>query len=675
MFKLIILLYFLAALVSLILFKYHKLSNTVSNILCIVAAVLGIIASSAQLFSDSGAICITILTSPIPYISLDLVVDRLAAFFVLALSALVLCVSLYSIGYNSGYYGKRNVGLFNFLYTTFILSMLLVVTAGNAVFFLIAWETMSLLSYFLVVFETEKKENQRAGVLYIIMTHIGTAFLFIGIMLMFSYTGSFNLFGSSAAIPEAVKNAMFILFLIGFGTKAGMIPLHIWLPYAHPAASSNVSALMSGIMIKTAIYGLARFVLFYLQIQHLWWGILLLVIGIVSSVLGVAYALMENDIKRLLAFSSIENIGIILIGFGVSFIAVAQGSAFLAGLALAASLFHTFNHTLFKGGLFLGAGAIQYSTQTKDIEKLGGLIKKLPVAALFMLCFVLAISAIVPLNGFVSEWLTYQALFLNILPGQAAINIISILSVAALALCGALAAACFVKLFGVAFLGAPRSRHVLQARKIPLTMNLGMGILAGLCLLAGVIPIMFLKMIDGVVLDLTATSVVEQLQGGLFVVYYPFNLNVAGNAISPAIVLLALVAIIAATVLLMKVAFGGYVERKTGTWDCGFIGLTPRMQYSSTGFAKPFRIIFRILYRPKRDCVIEKGQSPYFPASVEYKVSADSVFEKYLYSPVLSIINKVSAKAKLTIQTGSIHLYLSYILITMLVLLLYNRLA
>ena len=264
------------------------------------------------------------------------------------------------------------------------------------------------------------------------MTHIAAAFLLAAFLIIYSYTGSFDLSGDPSVIPPQIRNLLFVLFLIGFGTKAGVIPVHIWLPRAHPAAPSNVSALMSGIMLKTAIYGMIRFIADYLCVSQVWWGVVLLCIGVISAVLGVAYAMIEHNAKRLLAFSSVENIGIILIGLGVFFIAQAQGNETLAAMALAASLLHSFNHTLFKGGMFLGAGAIQYATHTKDIEKLGGLIKTMPVTAFLVLCFSLAISSIVPFNGFISEWLTFQSLFANITPGQSGLNILSILAAAAL---------------------------------------------------------------------------------------------------------------------------------------------------------------------------------------------------------------------------------------------------
>ena len=671
LFQVSLLLYLTAALASLTLSKWHKQSNIISNIICMTAAVSGFAASFIHILSGKEKIVLDLLNTSIPFVSVNLAIDNLAAFFILALSVLVFCVSLYSIGYVSHYYGKRNVGLFNFLYSFFILSMILVITAGNSVFFLIAWEAMSVVSYFLVIFESEKKENRSAGTLYIIMTHIGTAFLMIAFMLMFSYTGSFDIFASSSAIPPLARNFMFVFFLIGFGTKAGVVPVHIWLPHAHPAAPSNVSALMSGIMIKTAIYGIVRFIFCYLGIQNTWWGITILCVGVVSTVLGVAYALMEHNIKRLLAFHSVENIGIILIGLGVSFVAFSQKNALLGALALSAALLHTFNHMLFKGGLFLGAGSVQYSTHTKDIEKLGGLIKRMPLTAFLMLCFSLAISAIVPFNGFISEWITYQSLFMSIGAGHAAINVLSILSVAALALAGALAAACFVKLFGISFLGKARSSLASDAREVPAAMNAGMGILAVLCIAIGLFPVFFMGAVDKVISGITGVTIADKIKGGLVFAWYP--MEISKNSISPFAILIAVFAIVCVVLLLIRIIGGKYKSRKYDTWDCGFGALNSRMQYTATGFSKPIRIVFRILFRPSRKLSVE-GTNPYHPEKMEYKVSTESVFERYIYNPILYFFKVSSRKIKFRVQTGSVHLYLIYIFIAVLALMLYNRL-
>jgi len=668
-----IVLFLAAAIAAIIFYRHHRLCTLFAQSGCILASVFGAAFSLAKLLSGSETLVLDPFRPTIPFLSINITIDALSAFFILILSVLVCCVSIYSIGYISHYYGKRNVSAFHVLYIAFILSMIFVFTAGNAVFFFTAWEIMAVVSYFLVVFESEQDGNEKAGLIYIVMTHIGTAFLMIAFMIMFTYTKSFDIFGSSDAIPAAAKNLMFIFFLIGFGVKAGVIPVHIWLPYAHPAAPSNVSALMSGIMIKTAIYGLIRFVLCYLHIQHTWWGVLILCLGVFSAVLGVAYALMEHNIKRLLAFHSVENIGIILIGLGISFVAFSQGNEFLGGLALAASLLHTFNHTLFKGGLFLGAGSIQYATHTKDIEKLGGLIKKMPITAVMVLCFSLAISAIVPFNGFVSEWLTYQSLFSIIVPGQTGINIISILSIAALAMSGALAAACFVKLFGISFLGKPRSEYSLNATEVPASMNVGMGILAAFCLVIGLFPMLFLNVIDKVVFSISGTTVTGELQGGFLIAYYP--IDVSGNSITPASILVALVIIILAAAAVIRLVGGKATERKCGTWDCGFGELSPRMQYTATGFTKPLRIVLRILYRPGRELEIEEGDSSYFPLSKKYSVWTEPIFEKYVYGPLLNAVKKFSLRIKLSVQTGSTHAYLVYIFIAVLALMLYNRLA
>ena len=670
LFQASVLLYLSAAATSLVLIKQQNLCNIISNIICITASIFGVIVSIMTLFFENSQINMSIFKSSTPFISVDIKIDNLSAFFLLSLSILVMCVSIYSIGYVSQYIGKRNVGLLNFLYSTFILSMIFVLTSSNTVFFYISWEAMSLLSYFLVIFESEKAETQRAGTLYVIMMHIGAAFLLIGFMIIFSYTKSFDIFASSEAIPEFAKNVIFILFVIGFGIKAGVIPFHIWLPHAHPAAPSNVSALMSGIMIKTAIYGILRFIFNFLGVKYLWWGVLILVIGIFSAVIGVAYAFAENNIKRLLAYSSIENIGIIFIGLGTGFIAYANGNLIVSALAITASLLHSFNHTLFKGGLFLGAGSIQYSTHTKNMEKLGGLIKKMPLTALFILGGTLSISALVPFNGFISEWLTYQSLFANITLEHAGLNILLILSVAALAMAGALAVASFVKLFGISFLGLSRSESALNAKEVPCIMNVGVGILVTLCLFIGLFPIIILKVVDKVIINLTGISLIGQLKVGSLIAYYP--LNILGNSISPLAMLIIIIGVILLALFLVRIIGGKYIEKKYGTWDCGFEALNSRMQYSATGFSKPIKIAFKILFRSSREIKVTGEHSAYHPESIEYTTTSESIFEKYIYNIAFEQIKMFARRIKFRVQTGSIHNYLLYIFIAVLVLMVYN---
>lgn len=662
-------LYASAALVSLLFYKKHEICNVVSNLLNTAASAVGIGLSISGLLRGSEKVIISSISSNISYLSFTLYLDKLSSFFLLALSVLTLAVSIYSINYNSHYYHKKNVGVFNILYPVFILSMILVMTAGNTIGFLFFWEMMSLVSYFLVMFESEERETRKAGTIYLIMTHIGTAFLLIAFMLTFKYTHSFDIGVNMAALSGTAKSLVFILLLIGFGTKAGIVPLHIWLPYAHPAAPSNVSALMSGIMIKTAVYGILRFGFIPMTNKPMWWGVVILAVGAISTVLGVAYAFMEHNIKRLLAYSSIENIGIIFMGIGVSFMAYTSGNKVLCGLALMAALFHLFNHTLFKGALFLGAGSIHYATHTKDMEELGGLMKKMPYTGVFMLAASLAISALPPFNGFVGEWITYQSLFMGLSSGSAGTKLITMLAVAALAMGGAIAAACFVKVIGIAFLGLPRSEKAKTAKEVPVFMKTGVGLLTALCLICGIFPVLVLRLLDKVSTELIGFTALKQVQGGILLLNYPITID--QTEISPLMVLLAGAITTIVVFMLIKVFGGHRTERKYGTWDCGYPELTPRMQYSATGFSKPLRIVFRALYMPTRELKTEKGVTPYHHKAMKYSVSTQSLFEKYFYLPIIRFFTRFARKSRLTIQTGSVHAYLIYIFITLVLSLVY----
>lgn len=306
------------------------------------------------------------------------------------------------------------------------------------------------------------------------------------------------------------------------------------------------------------------------------------------------------------------------------------------------------------------------------MEELGGLIKKMPVTAVFVLGGALSVAAIVPFNGFISEWLTYQALFANIVPGQAVINIVSILSVAALAMVGTLAAASVVKLFGISFLGLPRSAHASVAKEVPGIMNVGTGILVALCLLVGLFPMFILKLLDGTVLSLTGTSILGQLEGGFLMAYYP--LTVSGNSISPLALLIAVAAVILLVILVIRIIGGKYVERKYGTWDCGFEALTSKMQYSANGFSKPIKIVFKQLFRTSRETHVT-GASMYHPESMDYSTTSESIFEKYIYRPLFKKVILFSKVVKFKVQTGNIHNYLLYMFFAILILMAYNRFA
>jgi hydrogenase-4 component B len=395
-----------------------------------------------------------------------------------------------------------------------------------------------------------------------------------------------------------------------------------------------------------------------------------LVIGAVSSVLGILYALMENDIKRLLAYSSVENIGIILLGTGASMVFSSYDMTALASLGLAAALYHTLNHAVFKGLLFLGSGSIVHAMRTKNIEKMGGLIKRMPWTAFFFLVGSVAICALPPFNGFMSEWFTFQALVMGIKPPAASINMIMILSGAALALTGALAAACFVKAFGITFLGLPRSRDAEKACESPASMRAGMALLAALCLVLGIAPAFVVGRIGDI--GLPALSGADLLAQGDSVLAGTVAAPEGFSAASPMLVALIMAGVLIVVMFALRLFFGRGRATVGDAWDCGLGRLTPRMQYSATAFTHPIRVIFQRLYRPTRESRISYYVKPLFVKSLRYQSAIRPVFERLLYQPVVRAMHWISGRIQL-LQSGSLHLYLGYILATLVVLLLVWR--
>ncbi len=425
--------------------------------------------------------------------------------------------------------------------------MVMVVSAHNALFFLVVWEIMSLASYFLVIYENKEKENVQAGSLYFIMTHVGTAFIMLAFLLLYRSTGSLDFGVIKETIGHSsplVANAVFVLALVGFGTKAGIIPFHIWLPNAHPAAPSHVSALMSGVMIKTGIYMFIRMFMDILPDAPLWWGVVILILGAISSLLGVLYALTEYDIKRLLAYSSIENIGIILLGLGSSLVFWSLDMKPLAVLSLVAALFHTLNHAIFKALLFLGAGSVISQTHTRNMEEYGGLIKYMPETALFFLAGSMAISALPPLNGFFSEWMTFQSLFSGIMASNISVRWVFMLAAGSLAFTGGLAAMCFVRAFGITFLARPRSENVRHARESGFALRIGMAVLAVLTIIIGFTAGSITNTVSGVVSGLSAFNSYEP---AFFSNIYTVGLRSGFSSISMPLILASLIVTIILT--------------------------------------------------------------------------------------------------------------------------------
>lgn len=595
-------------------------------------------------------------------------IDRLSAFFVGTASFLGAAITLYSFGYTSEYFNKRHVGLLIFLYNALLLTLIVLIAAANFILFLFAWEVMSFTIYFLIVYEHDDKASRRAGFLYVVMSHIGTTSLAAFILLFYVHTGSFDFAAvkiGASHIPPLAKSAIFLFTLVGFGVKAGIVPLHIWLPEAHPATPSNISALMSGVIIKTGIYGIVRVSFDILGGGPAWWGILVLAIAVVSAVLGVLYALMEHDLKRLLAYHSIENIGIILMGVGAALLFNATGNKMVAALALTAGLYHVLNHATFKGLLFLGAGSIARGAHTRNIEKLGGLAKKLPYTSVFFLIGAVAISALPPLNGFISEWLTFQALLLGFTSADLVVKIAVPVTVALLALTGALAAACFVKAYGITFLGLPRSAEAEQAHESPKSMLVAMGILSLGCVVFGIWPGLALAVLNPLSVSLVGatTSPPVSLAGPTMILQ-----SSPSTSLAPSLILV-LLATFAGLPIVAGVLMGGRMKTRIAkTWACGIETLKPRMQYTATGFSKPIRLIFSSIYRAGHEVEISEDVSPYFKPEIRYEVTMENVFEEKVYKPLIAFVLSMARFGR-KIQTGHIQSYLAYIFVILIILL------
>ena len=656
-----LIIYLMGAVAALLLHKNNKLCTYAAFVSSSVASILGMIFAVSVITGET--LSFTFMSNPI--IAVSVYVDKLSAFFIFTLSIIVFAVSIYSIGYVKEYFGKKDVGYLGFLYNIFIVSMILVITAGNAVMFLIVWELMSILSYFLVIYEHENENTRKAGFTYIVMTHIGTGFIIISFLILSGATDSFNFntfHGVGAQLPSLLKDVAFLCAFIGFGTKAGIVPFHIWLPYAHPAAPSNISALMSGVMIKIGVYMIIRFAFDFLGADVIWWGVLVLVTGIVSALVGIIYAVAESDMKKMLAFSSIENIGIILLGVGAAMIFISSGYPKIAAFGLIAALYHVINHAVFKSLLFMGAGSILYSTHTRNIEKLGGLIKKMPYTAGFFLIGVMSISAFPPFNGFISEWMLFQTLLESIYLSSNVVTIAILSSGAGLALTSALAAMCFAKAFGIGFLALPRSSHAENAREVPVTMLSGMGILSLACLILGIIPHYAVRILDSISNPIIGQTIAAELspEHSIATIFSGF-----GSISTLLLVLVMLVPLTIITVLLPMKS-----KCRSETWGCGQPVLTARNEYTATAFSNPIRVWLKNLYRGEQDTQMMYSGSRFVKESIKFNSHIEPIFERYLYTPIIDLVQTVSRSFKV-IQAGSIHIYIAYTFAALIILLMY----
>ena len=594
----------------------------------------------------------------IPYGSFSVGIDALSAFFLIPIFVLSGLCAIYGAGYLRQYEGKKALGPPWFFFNILVASMAGVVAARNAVLFLVAWEIMMVSAYFLVAFENEKKHVREAAWTYLVATHLGTAFLLPMFVLLGSGSGSldFDTFVNERSASHA--GVLFLMAVIGFGTKAGFMPFHVWLPEAHPVAPSHVSAIMSGVLLKTGIYGLARTLLF-LGSPPLWWGLLLVAIGVTSGVLGVLFALAQHELKRLLAYHSVENIGIIATGLGIGLLGVHSHSVPVAVLGFGGGILHVLNHTLFKGLLFLGAGAVGHGAHSLEIDHLGGLLKAMPWTAATFFAGAVAISGLPPFNGFISEFLIYFGAFRggSILPAAPALAMFA--AIFGLALIGGLATACFTKAFGAVFLGHARSEHAAHAHEAGAAMVLPMLALAGLCLLIGLCAPLVVAALEPVVVQMTG-----------------FPKDVIAASFSDAALplksitwcALAFLALAGALAALRYRLLRRHGQKQALTWDCGYAKPTARMQYTASSFAQPLTAQFKSVLRTRYKRLLPERA---FPREAALSSDTPDLCMHWLYLPIFDGARWLFSKLR-WLQHGRVQLYVLYVALTLLILLVWK---
>lgn len=644
------------AIVALCLSKAENTAKVVACFFGIVAACCSIIAGATGIFGAEQFIC---FATPFNFANFTLLINPLSGLLLVAINILALVAWIYGLAYFDEYKGM-GLGAIGFFMNLFVASMNMVLTVDNAFWFLVFFELMSLTSYFLVIVE-QKPQSIKGGFLYFIMAHVGFFMIMLSYLIMAANTGSFEFATFRATqFSPAIASLCFILAFCGFGCKAGMFPFHSWLPQAHPAAPSNVSALMSGGMIKIGIFGIVKVGLDLLgscEVQ-LWWGLVILVIGALSSVLGVAYALGEHDIKKLLAYHSVENIGIILLGIAIGYMGMALNQPVIAVLGIMAGLYHVLNHAMFKGLLFLGAGSVLYTTGSRNMEIMGGLARVMPATAMCFLIGSLAISAIPPLNGFVSEWFIYQSMFSVAITGDIIVRFFAAFAAVSLAITGALAVTCFVKAYGVTFLGAPRSEAAANAKEVPASMRIGMIILAVICVCLGIGAPWVAPVMQNIAAATTGQAAIA-VASGLDIV------NPAiGSVVSTPMLAILLIACVLVPVAARSLFSKGGVATDRDPWACGY-ALDPEMPVVATTFAAEVKMFLKPIYAAREAVVSTAGSfQAMFGNVVSGAAKAETVGDKYVVAGTASFVNWISKQVQ-KIEGGNFRVYIIYIVVAL----------
>ncbi len=641
-----------SGLPSLAMRRGSRKGQVVATSGMLLAAVLGIAGALLALLQPGSIRALPALPWPAGNLP-GMRIDPLSAFFLVPVFLVGGMSALYGSSYRPAVRNPRTARRMSVFLGTLVAGMAVLVVSSDAFSFILGWEAMALSAFFLIGIDDESAEARSAGLVYLLATHAGTLVLFALFALWRTVTGSFAFDAAAgAALGPATRGALFLLALLVFSLKAGAMPLHFWLPGAHAAAPSHVSALLSGVVLKMGIYGLMRFT-FMLGEPAPSWGWAVLAIGAASSVLGVAFAMGQHDLKRLLAYHSVENIGIILMGFGLGLIGVSSGRGLVAVLGMGAALLHVWNHAIFKSLLFLGAGSVVSRTGTRSPDRLGGLAASMPWTAGFFLVGSIAIAGLPPLNGFMSEFLLYLAAFVGSrYPG--AVDSGPLLVAAALATTGALALACFVKVYGAIFLGAPRTTQRPGLRESPPSMLVPMGILAMLCIAIGVLPGIWAPLLDRVIRSLPLGTGVDR--SGLMSLA-PVSALAFGGLVFAAVVTLAFLG--------LSFLVGRRARRGQGTWDCGYAKPGPRMQYGASSFAASIVGLFSWALRPRFHIPRIEGS---FPGATGMHSHVD---DASLDRMVIPFMRKAESRIQWfrRFQQGQTQMYVLYVLVTLLALL------
>ncbi|UVC14817.1 hydrogenase 4 subunit B [Mesorhizobium onobrychidis] len=648
------------AIVAVAISRRGSATYLVYGVTLAISAVMFAIAA-AGLTGDPAGVSTVTLPLGLPWIGAHFRLDALSAFFLVVVNLGGTVASLYGLGYGHHEPAPHRVLPF---FPAFLAGMNLVVLADDAFTFLLSWEFMSLASWALVMAHHREQDNTRAGYIYLVMASFGTLALLLAFGLLAGPDGTYTFDAMRAAEPSRfVAAATLVLMLLGAGSKAGLVPLHVWLPLAHPAAPSHVSALMSGVMTKVAVYGFIR-VIFDLLGEPAWWsGVVVLFLGGLTAVLGILYALMEKDLKRLLAYSTIENIGVIFVSLGLALAFKANAMPSAAALALTAALFHVLNHSFFKSLLFFGAGAVLTATGERNMEKLGGLIHRMPLTSFVFLVGCVSISALPPFNGFVSEWLAFQAILQSPDLPQWGLKVMVPAVGGLLALSAALAAACFVKAFGITFLGRPRSTAVGQAQEVDRYSLAAMFILAALCLLAGILPGLVIDGLSPVTLSLIGNRMpVQMAQPWLSIVPIAESRSSYNGLL--VFVFIAISASLAAFVIHR---FASHALRRGPAWGCGFPDVTPAAQYTAVSFAQPIRRVFGTFAFRAREKVEMPPPGATAPARLTVEIH-DVVWETF-YQPIAGAVRFATEKLN-HLQFLTIRRYLTLVFLYLVTLLL-----